>query len=50
MTFTGPILWTPKAVSEGLNTRQIDENTVLDPASIPAASLPRPRAIAAKNR
>jgi hypothetical protein len=23
-------LWTPKAVSQGLNTRQIDENTVLN--------------------
>ena len=26
-------LWTPKAVSEGLNTRQIDENTVLNLAA-----------------
>jgi hypothetical protein len=26
-------LWTPKAVSEGLNTRQTDENTVLDLAA-----------------
>ena len=26
-------LWTPKAVREGLNTRQIDENTVLNLAA-----------------